>query len=61
MKSRHNASTTKSNRQTLIQLQSSIKYRLENLFDNIHDLKNVIELRENYFYLIQKCKIMKIK
>ena len=61
MKSGNNAFTTKSNRQTLIQLQSSIKYRLENLLDNIHDLKYVIELRENYFHVLQKCEIIKIE
>ena len=60
MKSVHNECITKGNRRELIQLQNSIKHRLETLLYNINDLKNVIRLREIYFNLLKKLEIMKI-
>ena len=61
MKSEHDSFTTKGNRQKLIQMHYSIKYRLDKLLHNIHDIKNVIRLRENYFHLLKKCEVIKIE
>ena len=56
MKPEHDTFTTKGNRQTHIQMHSSIKYRLDKLLHNIHNVKKVIRLRENYIHLFKNVK-----